>query len=377
MLDSRLVHIIRKEFIQLFRDKRLIGAVILAPIIQLLVFGYVATLDLRNINTAVFDRDQSYLSRQFISSFSNSTYFRIVSNAKSPDEEKRTIDSGRAQVAINIPPDFSKNIISGRQSRVQFILDGTNSNSAGIALAYINGIVFENVTKILNDRLKAMKRMTDRLNVIDARVRVFHNQEMKSVNYMVPGIIAVLLTILTSLLTAVSIVKEKEYGTMEQLIVSPIRPWELMAGKMAPFIILGFIDVILVIFISVLWFRVPILGNIYLLLALCAIYIIASLGIGLMISTISNTMQQTVLTLIFIILPSILLSGFIFPIANMPFIIQIFTYIIPLRYFLNIVRGIFLKGIGLQYLWKDILMLFVLGSAIFIFAVRRFRKKIG
>lgn len=374
MLDSRLVHIIRKEFIQIFRDKRLIGAVVLAPLIQLIVFGYVATLDLRNINTAVYDRDQSNLSREFVSSFQNSTYFKIVDRSKSIAEEKRMIDSGRAQVAINIPPDYSKNIVSGKQAQVQFILDGTNSNSAGIALAYINGVVFENVTKILNERLKGA---SGAINVIDARVRVFHNQEMKSVNYMVPGILAVLLTILTALLTAVSIVKEKEYGTMEQLIVSPIRPWELMAGKMAPYIILGFIDVLLVIFVSVFWFRVPILGNLYLLLVLCAVYIIASLGLGLLMSTISNTMQQTVLTMIFVMLPMILLSGFIFPIANMPTIIQIFTYIIPLRYFLNIVRGIFLKGIGIQYLWIDILMLFVLGASIFYFAVRRFRKKMG
>ncbi len=375
MFDSRLVHIIKKEFIQLMRDRRLIGLVLVAPVIQLVIFGYVASLDLRNIRTAVFDQDQSYQSRQFISAFKNSTYFSVNENVRSLKEEKYLLDKGSAMVAVNIPPDFSKDIESGRQAQVQFIIDGTNSNSAGIALSYINGIVYERQMDILSRR--GIAQIANKINTIDARVRVFHNQEMKSVNFMVPGIIAALLTILTALLTAVSIVKEKEYGTLEQLIVSPIKPFELMLGKMIPFVILGFIDVIVVMLIGVFWFKVPILGSVPLLLLLCVVYLIASLGIGLMISTVSSSMQQTVLSIVFIMLPSILLSGFIFPIANMPRIIRAVTYIIPLRYFLTIVRGIFLKGVGMEYLWKDTLALLILGGLIFYAAVKRFRKKLG
>lgn len=375
MFDSRLVHIIRKEFIQLLRDRRLIGLVMIAPVIQLVIFGYVASLDLKNIRTAVFDLDQSYRSRQFISAFKNSTYFSVNDRVKDLKEEKYLLDKGAAMVAMNIPPDFSENIESGKQAQVQFIIDGTNSNSAAIALSYINGIVFEQQMDILSKR--GIAQTAKKINTIDARVRVFHNQEMKSVNFMVPGIIAALLTILTALLTAVSIVKEKEYGTLEQLIVSPIKPYELMLGKMLPFVLLAFIDVIIVMLIGVFWFKVPILGSVPLLLLLCVVYLTTSLGMGLMISTVSSSMQQTVLSIVFIMLPSVLLSGFIFPIANMPPVIRVITYIIPLRYFLSIVRGIFLKGIGMEYLWKDTLALLILGAVIFYAAVKRFRKKLG
>lgn len=377
MFDSRVFHIIRKEFIQLFRDRRILGLLIIAPIIQLIVFGYVATTDVKNIPTAVFDQDRTYVSRDFVSSFKNSGYFSIKYEVSDLKHEKMLLDSGKVWTVINIPPKFSKDIKAGRAASVQFIIDGTNSNSAGIALGYIRGVVFQDSIKILKERFSPLGDISKNINIIDARLRVFHNQELKSVNFMVPGIIALLVTILTAVLMAISIVKEKEYGTIEQLIVSPIKPYELMLGKMVPFIIFAFVDVCLVMLVGTLWFRVPILGSIPLLFALTVLYLITTLGIGLFISAISVSMRQTILSVIFIIFPFIFLSGFIFSIANMPYIFQLITFIIPLRYFLVILRGIFLKGTGIAYLWPQAVALMILGIMIFYMAVKRFRKKLG
>ena len=376
ILDHRIFHIIKKEFIQLVRDKRIIGITIVAPIIQLILFGYVATTDVKNIRTVVLDENRTYISRALISKFENSGYFDVRYYAKSEKQEKSLLDSGDAKIAINIPSDYSNKIASGKKAAVQFIVDGTNSNSAGITISYINGIIYQYSIELLNNRVASSRNSPGKLDLIDLRLRVFHNQELKSVYYMIPGIIATLLMILTAVLTSVSIVKEKEYGTLEQLIVSPIKPWELMVGKMIPFICLSFIDICLVLLVGKFWFGVPILGSIPLLFLLCFVFLSTSLGLGLYISAVSATMQQTILSIIFIMLPFIMLSGFIFPIANMPFVIQVFTYLIPMRYFLNIVRGIFLKGTGIEYLWQDTLALAVLGFGIFYLAVKRFRKKL-
>jgi len=377
MFDSRLFHFIKKEFIQVLREKRMKGVIVIAPVIQLFIFGYIATLDITNIPTAVRDMDKSNVSREIIASFRNSRYFDIKYYAADSKEETELMDSGRIKVAINIPSDLSLKVKSGRKADIQFLIDGTDSNTAGIAMGYINGIVFEDTLKLLRERLKGRADIDKILNLVDVRVRVFHNQTLKSVNYMVPGIIAMLLMLLTAVMTAVSIVKEKEFGTMEQLIVSPIRPYELMIGKMAPFAVLMMIDVCLVLALSVYWFKVPILGSVPLFFLLCFIFLLTGLGFGLFISTISATMQQTVLSVIFVLLPSILLSGFMFPIANMPVAIQYLTYIIPLRYFLEIVRGLFLKGVGLQYLWPQTGALLIIGVIIFYMAVTRFHKKLN
>ena len=376
MLDSRLFHLIRKEFIQLTRDKRLIGAVITAPILQLIIFGYVATTDVRDIPAVVLDFDRTSVSRQFTQTFSNTGYFSLDHHADNYEEEKALLDSGKVKAAINIPQDFAKTIKAGRSAEVQFVVDGTNSNSASIILGYIQGITFEYSMKMLKDRFRNTGNIEDKINIIDAKVRVFHNQTLSSTNYMIPGIIALLLTIITAVLTSISIVKEKEYGTLEQLIVTPVKPYEIMISKMVPYIILSLIDVILVMLVAVFWFKVPVLGSMLLLFVFLFIFLITNLGMGLYISTISANMQQTVLSVVFVMIPSMLLSGFIFPIANMPAIIQPITYFIPLRYFLTIVRGIFLKGIGIEYLWKDALLLSLLGGLIFVMAVRKFRKKL-
>ncbi|MEK7375860.1 MAG: ABC transporter permease [Candidatus Margulisiibacteriota bacterium] len=376
MLDSRLFHLIKKEFIQLTRDKRLIGAVIIAPILQLIIFGYVATTDVRDIPTVVLDFNRTSASREFTETFANTGYFSINYYVSNFEEEKALLNSGKVKAAINIPQDFAKDIKAGRSAEVQFVVDGANSNSASIILGYIQGITFDYSMKVLKDRFRNIGNVEDKINIINAKVRVFHNQTLSSTNYMIPGIIAMLLTLITAVLTSISIVKEKEYGTLEQLIVTPVKPYELMVSKMAPYIILSLIDVVLVMLVAVFWFKVPILGSIPLLFALISIFLVTNLGLGLYISTISANMQQTVLSVVFIMIPSMLLSGFIFPIANMPAVIQPITYLIPMRYFLTIVRGIFLKGIGIEYLWKDALLLSLLGGLIFTMAARKFRKKL-
>ena len=376
MLDSRLFHLIKKEFIQLTRDKRLIGAVIIAPILQLLIFGYVATTDVRNIPTVVLDLDRTSVSRQFSETFANTGYFSLDYYADNFEEEKRLLDSGKVKAAINIPQDFAKTVKAGRSAEVQFVVDGANSNSASIILGYIQGITFDYSMKTLKSRFRNVGNIEEKINIIDAKVRVFHNQTLSSTNYMIPGIIALLLTIITAVLTSISIVKEKEYGTLEQLIVSPVKPYEIMVSKMAPYIILSLVDVILVMLVAVLWFKVPVLGSMLLLFVLMLVFLVTNLGMGLYISTISANMQQTVLSVVFVMIPSMLLSGFIFPIANMPAVIQTFTYLIPLRYFLTIVRGIFLKGIGIEYLWRDALLMSLLGGVIFAMAVQKFKKKL-
>lgn len=376
MPDSRLFHIIKKEFIQVLREKRLLGIIIIAPILQLIIFGYVATTDVKNINMAVFDQSRTLYSRQFVSEFKNSGYFNVKYYVNSLKQERDLVDSGKVKVALNIPSNFSHKLKANRKAPVQFILDGTDANATSVSLGYINGIVFEYSMKQLEKRFGNIRNLSDRVNVIDVRTRVFYNQSLTSVNYMVPGILAILLMVLTAVLTSIAIVKEKEYGTLEQLIVTPIKPYELMIGKMVPFIILGLIDVLLVIFVANFWFKVPLQGSIWLLLSLCLAFLLTSLGMGLYISTLSHTMQQTILSVIFVMLPSILLSGFIFPISNMPDVIQWATFIIPMRYFLTIVRGIFLKGIGIEYLWVETVALLVLGGAIFVLAVKKFKKKL-
>lgn len=376
MLDHRIFHIIKKEMIQLLRDKRFLVPLFIAPIIQLFIFGYVATTEIKNIPTAVFDQDKTFLSREFISSFKTSSYFNIKQNIYNIKEGYNLLDGGAASVVINIPSGFAKKIRSGKKVNVQFLLDGSDSNSASIALGYINGIVFQNTFKIMQEKFKNYPGLSKKINLINVKTRIYHNQGLKSANFFVPAIIATLMLILTSVFTSMAIVKEKEYGTLEQIIVSPIKPYELMIGKTVPFIIVLIIILTLVLNVARFWFQVPILGSVWLLSALSVLFLLTSLGIGLFISTVSQTMQQTILSIIFIMIPSIILSGFIFPIENMPEIIQWITLIIPMRYFLVIVRSIFLKGVGIEYLWGESFALLILGAAIFYLAVKKFKKRL-
>lgn len=366
-MRSRVSYFIKKEFLQLLRDPRMFWVAIMAPIVQLIAFGYIATTDIKHVSTAVFDADRTSYSRSYLESFKNSGYFDLNYYADNEHEISGLIDSGRAKLALCIPSEFGRKLIRREQVSVQAIIDGTNSSAATIISGYINQINSQNESIILQKR---------RVSPLDLELRVWYNPEMKSVYFMVPAIFALILMIESMILTAFSIVKEKERGTLEQLIVTPLRPYELILGKLLPFVIVAFLDVALVYLVAVYWFRVPMHGNVFLLFALGAVFLATGLGLGVFISTISHTQRQAMMSAIFILIPSMILSGFIFPIANMPKIIQAITYFIPVRYFMVIVRGIFLKGIGIRYLMKEAWPLVLFGGIILTLSVMRFRKKI-
>lgn len=352
-----------------------------APIIQLLLFGYAITTDIKNISTAVWDLDKTYQSRDFISDFENSGNFNLNYYVNSEDEIIKLLDSGDAQVTIKINPGFGKDIENGSQARVQVIIDGSDSNSAVIILNYINQISAEYSKSILIERIERLELLSGRsisknIDFFSNEARIWYNPELKSKISNVPAVVAFILLITTIMLTSMSIVKEKEAGTIEQLIVTPIKPIELVIGKTLPFAIIGFTDVLLVIAISYSWFKIPLEGNPFILFFGMILYLFTTLGVGLFISTVSKTQQQAMMTTFFFMMPAILLSGFMFPIENMPRIIQYITYLNPLRYFLVIITGIFLKGNGLDILWPQMLALGIIGIVVLLISIFRFRKRL-
>jgi len=373
----RIGRIIRKEFIQLRRDPKLLRIVIMAPVFQLFIFGYAVTTDVRHISTAILDEDRTAASRDFAERFVRSRYFDFDYSLGDPRQINRLLDTGRAQMALRIPKGFAEDLDRRRTAKVQIILDGSDSMTAGIISGYVGAVIREYSARLALDRLDRMRAVIPQVPRLDPRLRVWYNPDLKSVNYMVPGVMCMILLVVTMLLTSLAIVKEREVGTLEMLIVTPIKARELMIGKTVPFIILGFVDMVLVLIVAVLWFRVPVAGSVLLLFALAAVFLLTSLGTGLFISTVSRTQQQAMMTSFFIMMPSIILSGFMFPIENMPHVIQGLTYIIPLRYFLVIIRGIFLKGNGFAILWPQVAALLALGVAIMAMSVLRFSKRLG
>jgi ABC-2 type transport system permease protein len=378
----RLKSMLIKEFIQAFRNPRMRFILLLPPMVQLLIFGYAANMDIRNISLGVYDMDNTPESREMIKQFASSGYFRIVEWPKSPLEIRRRIDEGKISAALQINGEFARQLRTRQGTTVQMIVDGTDSNIASVVLAYAQRIVAEHSRQILVQRIFSLPNIPDEMKRpfflkggIDVQSRAFFNPNLESRNFYVPGIMAFLIMLVTLLLTCMAIVREREIGTMEQLIVSPIRPFELILGKTIPFALIGYIDVLIVTFVGVFWFEIPIRGSILLLLAATTIYLLSSLGIGLFISTISHTQQQAMMTMLFFFVPAILLSGFVFPIANMPPLVQYLTYADPLRYFLIIIRGIFLKGSGFDILWPQMVALAILGGIVFTFSSLRFRKR--
>jgi ABC-2 type transport system permease protein len=379
---QRLKSMLIKEFIQAFRNPRMRLILFLPPLVQLLVFGYAANTDIRNISLGVYDLDNTPESREMAEHFASSGYFRIVERPKSPTEIRRRIDEGKISAALQINGGFARQLRTREGTMVQIVVDGTDSNTASVVMAYAQRIVAEYSRQVLVQRIFSLPNIPDEMKRpffvkggIEVESRAFFNPNLESRNFYVPGIMAFLIMLVTLLLTCMAIVREREIGTMEQLIVSPIRPFELILGKTIPFAIIGYIDVLIVTLVGVFWFEVPIRGSILLLLAATTIYLLSSLGIGLFISTISHTQQQAMMTMFFFFVPAILLSGFVFPIANMPPIVQYLTYADPLRYFLVIIRGIFLKGSGFDILWPQMLALAVLGGIVFTFSSLRFRKR--
>lgn len=371
----KIFHLIRKEFTQMRRDPRMFPIIFISPVLQLVLLGYAANLDVKNIPTIFCDLDRTEASREFISQFTNSGYFSLEGVVTKLDSLDEYINNGKATTALVIPRGMGTRLAGHKPVRVQIIVDGAESQSAIIGLNYASMIIAKYSRQILLERLRQSGRGGS-LATVNPQVRVWYNPELESRNFMVPGVLAMLLMIITMVLTSLGIVKEKELGTMEQLIVTPVKPYELILGKLLPFFFLGLIDIVLVVVVATYWFHVPVKGSVGLLFALAPVFMLTTLGLGLFISTISKNQQQAMLTAVFFIMPMIILSGFVFPIENMPKLIQLLTYIVPLRYFLVIIRGLFLKAVGFEALWDETLALLVFGLAILALSVLRFRKKL-
>ncbi len=370
--------IVAKEFQQFRQDKRMILVSVAAPLLQVLLFGYAATTDATSITLVSCDMDRTMESRRLIQQTVNTGYFVHRYSCEEPVEIDGYLDGGEASIALVIPKGFGRDLLAGETSHVGVIVDGADASSANISMGYISQIVGSYSRKILAEYSHRGSGSAQSVPTILPEPRIWFNPELKSANYMVPGVVAMVLMVITMTLTALGIVKEREIGTLEQLMVTPIRPYELILGKLIPFIFIGFIDVVVVLAVARFWFGVPLVGNLWLLFGLCAIFILTTLGLGLFISTIARTQQQAMLIAqFFFLMPFIFLSGFAFPIHNMPEPIQYVTYLIPLRYFLEIIRGVFLKGSTLGHLWPQALALGLFGAGILTLSVARFQKKLG
>jgi len=368
---GRIAVLIWKELIELKEDRDLFGIVILAPILQLFMLGYAATTDVRDVPVVVADADRSVASRALVARFDASPNFTIVDVVTSPNEVDPYLERGRAWIALAIPPGYGEALGRATPQALQVIADGSDANSTNVAIGYATNLI-AGYAQALGARLPAGSVTPG----IEPRVRVWFNSRLDSRDFMIPGVLALLLLVITTNLSSMGIVREKEVGTLEQLNVTPLRRWELIVGKLLPYALVGMVDVCLVLAVAVLWFQVPLRGSVTLLFALTLVYLMSTLGLGLFVSTISSTQQQAMMTTIFFFLmPMIYLSGFIFPIENMPAVIQPLTYLLPLRYYLVILRSIFLKGVGLETLWPDALALAAWGIAILSLAVARSTKR--
>ena len=374
-MGTRLLAVIRKEFIQIRRDPRTLVLMILMPVIQLFLLGYAATSDVRNVPLAVFDQSNSAESRALLDAYRAADYFRIEYGVASADEIRTLIEDGSARAGIIIPPDYADQLRDG-QAQVAFVLDGSDPTVATTALSAARFIGQAQSTEILAERV-AMSGQTGALQPpVDVRTQVWYNPDLVSAYFMVPGVIGMVLYALTAIATATAVVRERERGTIEQLIVTPIRPMELMIGKVLPYVVLAFVDTVGVVAIGHWWFGVPIEGSLTLLLVLSGIFILTGLGFGLLASTIANTQQEAMLTVFITLLPSIFLSGFFFPLEAMPRFLQGISFLIPLRYYLVVVRSLLLKGVGVAAIRFEVIALLVFGVLIMTLAARRFRKRL-
>lgn len=368
----RIRELVRKEFLQLFRDKRNRVLLFIAPLIQLLVFGYVVNYDIRNIRLALLDESRTAESRALMDAFTASGIFHITRHLSSDREMTDLLLTGRVDMAVKIPHDFAGLIRSGKTAPVQILADGSMSNMAAMRISYAATAMDAFNRKTLRD-LYPQDMSYGR---IDARIRTWYNPNLDSQYFFVPGIVSFLVMLTSLLLTSIAIIREKETGTMEQIIVTPIKSYEFILGKTIPYIIISLLQMMIVVVFAVFWFIIPLKGSLLLLFGTTVLYLMSTLGVGLFISTIASTRQQAMMTTFFVLLPFLLLSGFIFPIANMPLVVQWITYLNPLRFFLVIIRGIFLKGVGLEVLWPQVVALTLLGTVVFAGAIVRFKKRL-
>ena len=378
-MRQRIRTIIRKEFRQVFRDPRMRGLLLFPPLLQLLIFGYAANLDVNSARIAWMDEDRSPNSRELLSQFLGSGRFIIAATPASEAEMQDVMDRGRVDGVVRVLPGFARDIERGRPTGVQVLLDGSNSNSASIVSAYAGQTIARYAAEGMEDRQRqklvaAGVPMNPAIPQVVTETRVWFNPELKSRNYFIPGVIVNIIMLTTLSLTTMAIVREKELGTMEQLMVTPIRPAELILGKTLPFVLIGLWDMLLVLAASLVIFHVPFAGSFWLLTLASLLFILTTLGAGLFISTISRTQQQANMATFLLFQPFMMLSGFTFPIRSMPAAVQWFTYFNPMRYFLEIVRGIFLKGSGFDTLWPNLAALAVFGVAILWLSVQRFHK---
>lgn len=375
---ERLKAMLVKEFIQVLRDPRMRFVVFVIPAVQTVIFGYAVNTDVRHVATAIYDLDNSSQSRELIGRFLKSGYFDLKERVFTDARARELIDRGKVKLVLRMNHGFGERISRGEKGAVQVILDGTDSNTAGIALSYAAKIAASYSATLQADALArvAGSPLTG-IPSVELSSRAWYNENLESRNFYVPAVITNIVFIITMLLSSMAVVREKEIGTIEQVIVTPIGKAEFILGKTVPFVLIGFIDVGLISLVAAFWFEVPLRGSIPLMFGATALFLMSSLGIGLLISTISRTQQQAMMSAFFVIFPAMLLSGFAFPIENMPPLVQWLTYLNPIRFFLVIVRAIFLKGVGLEILWPEFLTLFVLGSVILLAAISRFKKNLA
>jgi ABC-2 type transport system permease protein len=382
-MRERLLCIIRKEFRQAFREPRMRGMLFIPPLVQLFVFGFAVNLDVDHANLAWMDGDRTYQSRELLAGFQGSGRFDVVAQPANDREAQQLLDSSKADLVVRVLPGFERDLERGRSTSVQVLINGGNSNTASIVSSYASSIVTSFAAEVMQEqnrsRLAARQvpaAVSFRVPRLSMQSRVWFNPDLRSRNYFVPGIVVNIIMLVTLMLTAMAIVREKEIGTMEQLMVTPIRPIELMLGKTLPFALVGLADTALVVIAALLLFHVPFLGSPLLLFFCAVLFLMTSLGAGLFISTISQTQQQAMMTTFLFFQPFFLLSGFAFPVRNMPQAIQYLTLLNPVRYFMEIVRGLFLKGSGISVLWPQMLALAIFGVVILTLSSLRFRKRL-
>jgi ABC-2 type transport system permease protein len=368
----RIRELVRKEFIQLFSDRRNRAMMLVFPFIQMFIFGYVVNYDITNIRVAMLDNSKTYESRKLADSFTGSKIFHITNNVADERQMTELLLREKVDMGIKIDHDFASIIRKGQTAPIQILVDGSMSNMASMRVAYTASVL----DKFNRETLRELYPMNMSYGKVDARIRTWYNPNLNSQYFFVPGIVAVLIMVTAFILTSIAIIREKEDGTMEQLIVTPLKSYEFIIGKTIPYIILSLGQMAAVIVLAIYWFEIPLNGSILLMFFATCLFLLSTLGIGLFISTISATKQQAMMTSFFFILPFFMLSGFVFPISNMPQVVQWLTYLNPLRFFLVILRGIFLKGVGLHVLWPQYLALTILGIVVFSGAISRFKKRL-
>jgi len=363
----RVKAIAKKEMLQIWRDPLSLAMAFIMPVLLLIIFGYAITLDVNNLTTIVYDADRSSMSRTLMAELTASGYFSIVRAAESQREIDTYLDSGKARVAVSIPIDFAKTIAAGGIAQIQVLVDGSDSNTATIALGYLSALMDIYGQRVTGGRSAAL---------IEPRVRVWYNPELKSRNFIIPGLIAVIMMVIAALLTSLTFAREWERGTMEQLIATPVKPPEVVLGKLIPYFLIGFIDIVISVLMAVFVFEVPLKGNVFILTVVSSVYLFGALGLGIVISIVAKSqLVASQIAMVATFLPAFLLSGFMFAISNMPPLLQLVSRLVPARYFVTVLKGIFLKGNPLRILVLDAIFLLFFAVIVFIIANRKFRKK--